>query len=452
MNTWRLKVENFGKITKADIEVSPFTLFVGDNNSGKSYLMSLIYGIMQLDFGFGEYKINKKAKAYNEIIHFFESILSQEYQKKLNLQKEMYDNFINILNDILKNNKKKLIESIFNVNIELNKIEVEFPYNGDIYIEKVMEKDKLTEILENKNNTHLVIFSVEDSQKKLKGRIGLPEQFLNMPEISIPLIIEFIVRMNCFESGILKSYYLPTSRTGFLLTYKTLVEKSIGDKFNFGKMNKNLLTRPCSEFLSRLASISQENESEKYKEVITYIEKYIIDGKIKVDKIPTSNFSYIPNGVQEELPMFISSGVITEMTPLLLMLKYKDDIGALMMEEPEMCLHPRLQWLITRALIQIANTDTPVIITTHSDTILQHINNMIKLGMNSNKQELMKKYGYSDKDIITKEKIKMYQFDTKEHKTEIKELNCDQYYGFEAPTFNNMLMSLSKQCTEFEEE
>ena len=45
MNEWRVHVEGLGKIKEADIDTKPFTLFVGDNNSGKSYLMTLIWGI-----------------------------------------------------------------------------------------------------------------------------------------------------------------------------------------------------------------------------------------------------------------------------------------------------------------------------------------------------------------------------------------------------------------------
>lgn len=41
----KLIIEDFGKIKKAEIDISPLTLFVGDNNSGKSYLLSLIWGI-----------------------------------------------------------------------------------------------------------------------------------------------------------------------------------------------------------------------------------------------------------------------------------------------------------------------------------------------------------------------------------------------------------------------
>ena len=45
---WKLNVSGYGKIKSAEIEVKPLTLFVGDNNSGKSYLMSLLWGIQNL--------------------------------------------------------------------------------------------------------------------------------------------------------------------------------------------------------------------------------------------------------------------------------------------------------------------------------------------------------------------------------------------------------------------
>lgn len=45
---WKLTVGGYGKIERCEIEVAPLTLFVGDNNSGKSYLMSLLWGIKNL--------------------------------------------------------------------------------------------------------------------------------------------------------------------------------------------------------------------------------------------------------------------------------------------------------------------------------------------------------------------------------------------------------------------
>lgn len=36
------------KIKSAEMECAPFTLIVGDNNCGKSYLMSLLWGIKNI--------------------------------------------------------------------------------------------------------------------------------------------------------------------------------------------------------------------------------------------------------------------------------------------------------------------------------------------------------------------------------------------------------------------
>ena len=41
---WTLHVENLAKIERADVEISQLMCFVGNNNSGKSYLMSLLWG------------------------------------------------------------------------------------------------------------------------------------------------------------------------------------------------------------------------------------------------------------------------------------------------------------------------------------------------------------------------------------------------------------------------
>ena len=45
-----IHITNFGKIEKADIELGKFIVFVGENNSGKTYLMQLIYGFIQKGF------------------------------------------------------------------------------------------------------------------------------------------------------------------------------------------------------------------------------------------------------------------------------------------------------------------------------------------------------------------------------------------------------------------
>lgn len=42
-----ISIKNFGKIKEARVNISNFTVFVGNNNSGKTQLMELIYTVIK---------------------------------------------------------------------------------------------------------------------------------------------------------------------------------------------------------------------------------------------------------------------------------------------------------------------------------------------------------------------------------------------------------------------
>ena len=91
-----------------------------------------------------------------------------------------------------------------------------------------------------------------------------------------------------------------------------------------------------------------------------------------------------------------------------------------------------------------------MIITTHSDLILQHINNMIKLSNREDKNEICQKLGYTSKDLLTGDNVRVYQFETKmQEKTEVKELVCGEN-GFVVPTFNNALDLIMDEAYEIQ--
>lgn len=444
MNRWTISVEDFGKIKMASIEVTPFTAFIGDNNSGKSYMMSLIYGLQNLEFYTDNIKFNKRVKSYKFCYEWLKTILVNMDDKEIKLDETIQMEFIKLINAVLKVNKEHIVKNIFNNNINIGKLEIDFPFNKNLVLS--IETHRLS-------NGDARAFYIYDSTGM--KRIGVLTSIDSIKKMELDMLLLFIMdrmfRLN-FESGNNGgAKYLPTSRTGFVLTYKTLTERSLDEKFNIGVSKKNLLTRPCSDFLIQLSTLSATNMNKEYQDVIDFIEEQIVDGKVYMNELPSSDLMYVPHGSNSPIPMFVSSGVITEMTPLLMFLKYKNGFSTLMMEEPEMCMHPKLQWLITRALIQLVNANMNIIITTHSDTILQHINNMIKLTKNNNKMTLMKEYNYNEKDLIKEDTVRMYQFDVENHCTTVTRLVSNEY-GFVASTFNDMLTSLLEESRAFESE
>ena len=94
-----LYVKNFAKIKEAEIELAPFTLFIGDNNSGKSYLASLIWYIQNPDF----FKYFDDYKEFTLLNKLSANILDNENFETIiynNLFTEIIDKINNILEKI----------------------------------------------------------------------------------------------------------------------------------------------------------------------------------------------------------------------------------------------------------------------------------------------------------------------------------------------------------------
>ena len=43
----KLAVKNFGPIREGEVEFKPLTVFIGPNNSGKSYMATLLYALLK---------------------------------------------------------------------------------------------------------------------------------------------------------------------------------------------------------------------------------------------------------------------------------------------------------------------------------------------------------------------------------------------------------------------
>ncbi len=438
MNNWILHIEGLGKIKNADIEVSPFNLYIGDNNSGKSYIMTVIYGLLNIHFYSKGYKIDTTTKAYEQCREFVNGCYESQGLEKINFTRERTSAFNIVLNQMLEDNKTDFIQTFFNKNIDIGKISVEIPYEKSFAIAvENCENEEYDKVFFCYNtDIHLYSAQVATIIESNKGE--------NDYQYIICCIIENMLQYQFCTIVRDRITYLPASRTGFMLTYKTLISSSVEDKFNLGETKKNLLTKPCSDFLVRLSKVvAKEEHSLYFEDMIEFIEEYILSGKIYVSSDPLAEVSYIPQGNKKGLPLYVTSGVVTEIAPLLLMLQ-DNSMGTLMMEEPEMCLHPKLQWMLARVFIKMYNRDTPIFITTHSDIILSHINNMIHLYGKSNKEKLLNQLGYDKEDIINPEEVRVYQFTAEKDKTIIEKLPC-QSYGIEAPTFQITLRKMLSQ-------
>lgn len=460
-----LHVKNFAKIKEAKIELSPFTLFIGDNNSGKSYLMTLVYGLMRytatiINMIFKNEKDIEKLEEYKKAKSIIESYINNlDFDKEAELSFEEIEIFIELFNLLLNEYSSEVINYIFNSDNEIKLESIKLEFNRKIKL--VYEKNK--EIKDNKEINEFCIYL--HIQNNVKYGIGIDYYNDNVNYNRIIIGITNFIINNYFNNEILplfdnkREIFLPVSRTGFLLSRNDIASSARASKYDrYAEKNNEYLSRPIMDFLDNFDELSKqkndiEHMTKKLYLILDFIEKNMLFGKIMINE-ETKNIYYKPDNTELEFQMYLSSAVVTELTPLYLFLKYGFIKRKLLMEEPEISLHPKLQQQLTRLFIKLINTGVNVMITTHSDTIIQHINNMIKLNNNKEdiKKELMKKYNYNEDDLISEDKVRMYQFDIKEDGfTEITEIKGSKY-GFQAPTFHNYLMQSSEEFEAFIED
>lgn len=454
MDTWTLHVEHFGKIKCADIEAAQITLFVGDNNSGKSYLMTLIYGLLNTDFYTEQYTFNEQSENYLRCKEFIDEIYenAEPAVQQIKLSPELIKAFEGVLNELLSLNKDRFIRDLFNRQISIGNLSLKFKEENEYALEFDLsfshEHQELISIIGISNNDTTNI------------RLGCSaiKNSTHGYNFMTSYIINYMIKGYFNEIWDGHSTYFPTARTGYILTYKSLIGSAIKDKFNLRTTQKNLLTKPNSDFLAKLSGITESELTGGERQMINrtqpaidIIENKIIGGKVSISNMPAQDVLYHPYGTDVQLPMFVTSGVVTEMTPLLLFFK-NEILETVFIEEPEISLHPELQCEMARVLIRLANSKIPVFVTTHSDIILQHINNMIKLDRVKNRETIAKKLGYEAYDWINRKKVNVYQFDTNNsQETTVTQLPCGEF-GFEAMTFYNTLEKLNQQITIIEEE
>ena len=128
MASWKLRVENYGKIKSAEIEIAPLTLFVGDNNSGKSYLMSLLWGIENLGI---EALLGSEYLESEETDKLSEWLISQmetaiQNKKHIAPLEDISEMLSNVLNKGLEKNKDNFVRRIFNSdNVSIGKLSID---------------------------------------------------------------------------------------------------------------------------------------------------------------------------------------------------------------------------------------------------------------------------------------------------------------------------------------
>ena len=186
------------------------------------------------------------------------------------------------------------------------------------------------------------------------------------------------------------AFYLPADRTGLMNAHSTVVSALIQSATMAGIRRADPIP-PLSgvrgDFLEQLVEMVSDRKRragrgrEHLRRLGKRIEDGILGGAVKVGGLPGvtyPHFTYRPHGWDSGLPLTHASSMVSEIAPVVLYLRHVIATGDLLIiDEPESHLHPAMQVAFTRQIAAIAAAGVRIILTTHSEWVLEELGNVV---------------------------------------------------------------------------
>ncbi|TLD83997.1 hypothetical protein LS70_004100 [Helicobacter sp. MIT 11-5569] len=460
----KVHIKNIGMLDEAEFEVGDLTLICGENNTGKTYATYSLYGYLDFMRSIRENMFLRARRNLFDDNEFLENMGESQQEIKITYEK--------ILEKLKKHmqEKTKLYSNRVLLQIMAGKEEdfsnVEFNTEFNISLKDVKEaiKKYLEDGSLNRRYKRRVQHTIYDNGLSFSGLNK--RGFVDYAETFFDAMLHIIF---------MKNFILSVERTGASIFQEELdfikiarletVQKMLKEEdislFEINRTldkKKQLYPKPVRDNIAFIRDIKQISKQEsvfkKYKDnnkVIFEILGKIIGGRYKATD---AGILFQPKGSKKAYNIEIASSSVRS----LLMLNYyvlhiANENDILMIDEPELNLHPKNQILVARLLTLLVNAGIKVFITTHSDYIVRELSNCIMLNNLSDEQiQKLKKQGYSKEYKLESKKVKAYLAENIKGKNTLKEVKITQEQGIFMETFDESIDSQNEnQGNIFEE-
>lgn len=395
----QISVQNFGPIARADIALRPLTVFVGESNTGKTYLAALIYALHQHFEGFSQFPRAGRTFALLDFHYRYSSRhrkaeLDEEMQdilEKLNAPRRLFkvsdlpmqarDRLQRSLEDAesLENQVKRCfdLESVS----ELIRSTSGFPHN---------EMAATLEVREDKQTCWTFNMRNCEAETRVNGRFDENIVLLSAQELAGQEILDFgdFARLLHVSRREADAYYLPAARSGIMQSHRVIARSLVKSATRVGVDRFREIptfSGMIADFLEQIIGYKDRNgDWDEMTSIANLLEMEVLRGKIEVKRAVAEGypeFLYRPKDTARQLRMSQSSSMVSELAPLVLFLRGIVRPGDLLIiEEPESHLHPGAQTAIALTLARLVRAGVRVVVTTHSYWFLQQLGNLILEG------------------------------------------------------------------------
>ncbi|NEN88759.1 MAG: ATP-binding protein [Okeania sp. SIO3H1] len=451
----KIKIQNLGVLKQAEFTLADLTIICGGNNTGKTYATYALFGFLstwqrmlsididdQIQQLLAEGVIRIEIQEYIKQTQKIVAKGCQEYTKQLpnifaaepeRFKKTKFDVIVDI-NDINLNRK-------FEQKISLPGAELFSLTKNDDSTELVLTL--LAEQKEVKISTDTLQFIITETLKEVIFSQLFPKPFIASAERTGAAI--FRKELNFARNRLLEEI----GQAGYKIDPRKLLFR--------GYQDYPLPVEQNVEFTRKLETISKQRSFlyNDYPEVLNDFAD-MIGGEYTVT--PSDQLYYVPKQGKRppKLSMLESSSAVRSLLDIGFYLKHEAQPGDLLMvDEPELNLHPENQRRVARLFARLINLGIKVFITTHSDYIIKELNTLIMLNHDKpHLKRIAEEEGYQTEELISAEKIKVYiaeeksiQLEGNKRKTKGKTLtlaNIDPEMGIEARSFDTTIEDMNR--------
>lgn len=412
-------IENWGPIASAEIDMSkPLIVFTGPNGTGKTYVSYLFYNLMSL-VGAIPYSIIQQ-KQDNR---FYEMFHGEELEKGLPAQVEIVPvQIFELFQEMLSGKWGKLTDYL--------------------------------DISEISNNLHITITSTveEWSQWFYEAAFDAESDFMvskqagsytismtpkSDTKFNVPFEISYLFHKLLFQ-GVYHPYMLTAERSGIYTFSKELALGRLRD----AKIASRY-PRPINDSLANAEDLANAKKYEsQFAALADQIESDILEGKMMITDEGEIQYQH----GDEILSYHLASTMVKTLSPIIFYLRYKaQDNLLLIIDEPEINLHPNNQILLARIFARMINAGLHLLIATHSDYIIRELNNLVMYSnVSESKQDQMSAMGYHHNMALCSQQVGAYLFNRDNtDKVSVKSLPVEDT-GFEVATIDDAISCLNK--------
>lgn len=398
-----IQMRNFGPIERAHIELRPLTMFIGPNNAGKSVAAMLVYAATQaaspaVGLARQAAYVGGPRLVLRDATHIAEDLLKMHEAFKKGTTphrpRKATLSFVRRTTEWAMEQYvralERQIERCFSTHLaNLGRVTLRTAHRPQVTVSDARAGWSATVTVGDEGRS-----KTAHAFRRKPGAL-LEDVARSMPRHLVELgkrarvdggrfFINEAARFLChrlFTGFPTESYYLPAERSGILQSHRALASFVVRQSPFVGieEIQVPRMSGVISDFIGNLLQIDNDQESQ-FSGLAAELEKTLLGGgiSIKADATGYPDVSY--RSGPSDFPLHRASSMVSEVAPIVLYLRYLLDPGEmLIIEEPESHLHPRSQVAVAGSVVDMVGDGLRVLLTTHSDYFLNHINNAIRV-------------------------------------------------------------------------